>query len=131
MAFYEWQDSFSVGSKAMDEQHKKMIGILNKLHDAMKEGKAAKEISLIVNEMADYTKFHFGSEEKLMSDSQYVGLASQKAEHIAFIKKSVEFQENITSGKLAISIDVLNFLKDWWTNHILITDMKYSGKLNG
>lgn len=61
-----------------------MIGILNKLHDAMKEGKAGKEISLIVNEMADYTKFHFGSEEKLMSDSQYVGLARQKADHAAF-----------------------------------------------
>jgi hemerythrin len=97
----------------------------------MRDGKAAKEISLIVNEMADYTKFHFNSEEKLMADSQYIGLVGQKAEHAAFIKKSNEFHENIASGKLAISIDVLNFLKEWWTNHILITDMKYSGKLKG
>jgi hemerythrin len=131
MAFYEWQDSFSVGSKTMDEQHKKMIGILNQLHDAMKTGKAAKEINIIVNEMSDYTKFHFSSEEKLMTDSQYIGLAGQKAEHAAFIKKSQEFQESIHSGKLAVRLDVLNFLKGWWTNHILVTDMKYSGKLKG
>lgn len=131
MAFYEWQDKFSVGNKSMDDQHKKMIGILNSLHDAMKEGKAAKEITSIVNEMAEYTKFHFSSEEQLMTDSAYVGLSGQKAEHAAFIKKSQEFQESINSGKLAVSLEVLNFLKDWWTNHILITDMKYSGKLKG
>lgn len=129
MAFYEWQDSFSVGSKEMDEQHKKLIAILNHLHDAMKAGKAAKEIGLIVDEMVDYTKFHFSAEEKLMADKQYIGLGSQKAEHAAFVKKAQEFQNEISSGKLSVSIDVLNFLKDWLTNHILIIDMKYSGKL--
>ena len=65
MAFYEWQDSFSVGNKTMDEQHKKMIGILNQLHDAMSEGKPTNEIGLIVSEMVDYTKFHFGFRRKI------------------------------------------------------------------
>lgn len=129
MAFYEWQESFSVGSNSMDEQHKKLIGLLNHLHDSMKSGKAAKEIGLIVDEMVEYTKFHFSAEEKLMTEKQYVGLASQKAEHAAFVKKAQEFQKEISSGKLAVSLDVLNFLKDWLTNHILIVDMKYSGKL--
>ena len=129
MAFYEWQDSFSVGSKEMDEQHKKLIAILNHLHDTMKAGKAAKEVGLIVDEMVDYTKFHFSAEEKLMADKQYIGLGSQKAEHAAFVKKAQEFQNEISSGKLSVSIDVLNFLKDWLSNHILIIDMKYSGKI--
>lgn len=129
MAFYEWQESFSVGEKEMDEQHKKLINLINHLHDAMKAGKASKEIGLIVNEMIDYTKFHFGAEEKLMAAKNYIGLGSQKAEHAAFIKKSQEFQNEINSGKLAVSMDVLSFLKEWLTNHILITDMKYSGKI--
>jgi hemerythrin len=129
MAFYEWQDSFSVGVKEMDDQHKKLIAILNHLHDAMKSGKAAKEIGLIIDEMVDYTKFHFTAEEKLMDEKKYIGLASQKAEHAAFVKKAQEFQNEINSGKLAVSLEVLNFLKDWLTNHILIIDMKYSGKI--
>jgi len=129
MAFYEWQDSFSVGVKEMDDQHKKLIAILNHLHDAMKSGKATKEISLIIDEMVEYTKFHFIAEEKLMDEKKYIGLASQKAEHAAFVKKAQEFQSEVNSGKLAVSLDVLNFLKDWLTHHILIIDMKYSGKI--
>ena len=79
--------------------------------------------------MVEYTKFHFGAEEKLMIEKNYTGLAFQKSEHSAFVKKALEFQKDINSGKLAVSLDVLNFLKDWLTNHILISDMKYSGKL--
>jgi hemerythrin-like metal-binding protein len=116
--------------KNNDEEHKKMIGILNHLHDVMKEGKASKEVGNVINEMIGYTKYHFASEEKLMAEANFSGLASQKAEHAAFIKKSLEFQSNVTSGKLAVSIDVLTFLKDWWTNHILIVDKKYAGKLS-
>jgi len=129
MAFYEWQANFSVGVNEMDEQHKKLIAILNQLHDSMKAGKAAKEIGLIIDEMVEYTKFHFAAEEKRMTEKNYIGLASQKAEHAAFVKKAQEFQKEVNSGKLAVSLDVLNFLKDWLTNHILITDMKYSGKI--
>jgi hemerythrin len=129
MAFYEWQDSFSVGVKEMDDQHKKLIAILNHLHDAMKAGKAAKEIGLIIDEMVDYTKFHFGAEEKLMTEKNYIGLASQKGEHSSFIKKAQEFQNEINSGKMNVSLEVLNFLKEWLTHHILVIDMKYSGKI--
>jgi len=129
MAFYEWQDSFSVGSKAMDDQHKKLIAILNRLHDAMKSGKAANEIGLIIDEMVEYTKLHFSAEEQLMNDKKYIGLASQKAEHAAFVKKAQEFQKEVNSGKSAVSLEVLNFLKEWLTHHILVIDMKYSGKI--
>jgi len=127
MAFYEWKDNFSVGISEMDEQHKKMVGILNRLYEAMKAGKASKELTAIIDEMIDYTKYHFGSEEKLMEKFSYSGLAAQKEEHATFVKKSLEFQDQVASGKLAVSIEVMNFLKDWWTNHILVSDKKYSG----
>jgi len=129
MAFLTWKSEYSVGNELMDKQHQALIELINKLHEAMKTGKAGKEISLIVDEMVEYTKFHFGAEEKLMAEKNYVGLASQKDEHNAFIKKTVQFQNEVNSGKLAVSLEVLNFLKDWLTNHILITDMKYSGKI--
>ena len=47
-----------------------------------------------------------------MTAKNYLGLPDQKTEHAAFIKKSMEFQENIESGKLAVSLEVLNFLKE-------------------
>ncbi|MBA4383489.1 MAG: hemerythrin [Anaerolinea sp.] len=129
MAFLAWKAEYSVGNEKLDQQHQMLVELINKLHEAMKAGKAGKEIGLIVDEMVEYTKFHFGTEEKLMAEKNYIGLATQKNEHSTFIKKTVEFQNEVNSGKLAVSLDVLNFLKDWLTNHILISDMKYSGKI--
>lgn len=129
MAFITWKSEYSVGNEKLDQQHQKLIELINKLHEAMKTGKAGKEIGLIVDEMVDYAKFHFEAEEKLMTEKKYIGLGSQKNEHAAFIKKTAEFQNEIKSGKLAVSLEVLNFLKDWLTNHILVSDMKYSGKI--
>lgn len=129
MALIDWQENFSVSIKDMDDQHKKLIAMINQLHEAMKAGKGATEIKTIVGEMIDYAKFHFESEEKLMAEHRFAGLASQKIEHGAFIKKTLEFQADLNSGKRTISIEVLNFLKDWLTNHILVNDKKYSNMM--
>lgn len=129
MPFLTWKKEYSVGNEKLDQQHQVLVDLINKLHEAMKSGKASKEIGLIVDEMVEYAKFHFEAEEKLMIEKNYIGLASQKTEHGAFMKKTTEFQKDIKSGKLAVSLEVLNFLKDWLTNHILIADMKYSGKI--
>jgi hemerythrin len=129
MAFYTWNENYSVGIPEMDEQHKKLIGMINQLHDAMKEGRVKAELGKIIEEMVEYTKYHFTAEEKLMAEYKYPGLAAQKADHTAFILKVQDFITDLNSGKLAMGIDVLSFLKDWLTNHIMITDKKYSGMM--
>lgn len=129
MALLEWQDSFSVGIKEMDDQHKQLVKMINQLHEAMKEGKGSTEVVKIVGEMIEYTQFHFKSEEQLMSEHHFSGLATQKMEHGSFIKKTLEFQADLNSGKRTISIELLNFLKDWLTNHIQVSDKKYSGMM--
>jgi hypothetical protein len=49
MALYDWNESYSVGVKTMDDQHKKLIGMINQLHDAMKEGKGSSEIGSVLS----------------------------------------------------------------------------------
>ena len=109
----------------MDAQHKKMMGIINQLHEAMLAGKASHEIGLIINEMVDYAQYHFSSEEKLLTTLGYPALNTQKMSHNGFVKKVKEFQSEFEHGKLALSVEVLDFQKDWWSKHILGEDMKY------
>jgi hemerythrin len=130
MAFFDWKDSYSVGVAEMDQQHKKLIDLINKLYEAMKVGKAANELDSVIGEMVTYTKFHFGAEEKLMTTHGYPGLLAQKGEHKIFTEKAMEFQQQIQSGKKTISIEVMNFLKDWLTKHILGNDQKYTKFFN-
>ena len=87
MAFYEWKPEFSVQVNRFDEQHKRLIQLINQLHDSMKAGQASAQMSSILNELDLYTQKHFREEEVMMERYQYPGLQGQKQSHALFIKK--------------------------------------------
>ncbi len=130
MPFFTWNPSYSVGVKEMDNQHQAMIDIINRLHEAMRTGKGSQEAGTIVTEMINYAKFHFAAEEKILADHSYPGHLSQKTKHNGFLKKALDFQDQYQKGKIGLSIEILNFLKDWWGGHILGDDQKYGPYLN-
>ncbi len=73
MPLFEWSDDYSVGVAGMDRHHQKIFDMLNRLHAAMLQGKAVDMIGNIIRELLDYTKYHFGEEEKLMErDREYL-----------------------------------------------------------
>jgi len=130
MALIEWEDKYSVGVEAFDNQHKQLIKLINELYDAMKAG-AAKEISSkIIEELVAYTVIHFQSEEKVFDEHDYEGTEEHKKEHQQFIDQVASFQKDFETGKVSLSIDIMNFLKDWLFSHILGTDQKYTSYLN-
>jgi hemerythrin len=100
--------------------------MINDLHDAMKNAKS-REVSLeIINKMAEYTKFHFSTEEKYMKRFAYPDYEEHKMEHEKFVEKVLAFKKNYEEGKAGVSYDILNFLKDWLVGHIQGTDNKYA-----
>ena len=129
MPLITWNENYSVAVKSMDEQHKKLFGLINQLHDAMAEGKAKSIIGLVLDELLNYTKTHFTAEEKVLEKVGYPGLPEQKKEHAVFINKIGEFKQKNQSGSLTVSIEVSQFLKDWLLNHILVVDKKYGSYL--
>jgi hemerythrin len=130
MAFLEWNDTYSVGVAKMDDQHKKWIGYINQLHDALAIGKGKAETAVIVNSLVEYTNFHFSAEEKLLTENNYIGLVNQQNKHKAFVVKVQEFQNDVNSGNLTTGIKVNQFLKDWLIEHIMGEDKKYTKFLN-
>ncbi|MGE5351229.1 MAG: bacteriohemerythrin, partial [Acidobacteriota bacterium] len=126
MAFITWNSKLSVGISEIDNQHMKLVGYINDLHDAMKIGKAKDKMAEILQNLVNYTIHHFTLEEKYMSQASYPGLLSHRKEHADFIKKVSDFQKTFNNGSAFVSIDVLNFLREWITHHILETDQKYS-----
>jgi len=65
MPFIEWNDTFSVSVDEIDNQHKKLFGIINELHDSVVERNSKRVIGGLLKELLDYTDYHFKSEEKL------------------------------------------------------------------
>lgn len=120
-----WDDKYSVYVKEMDNHHKQLVNIINELHDAMLLGKGKEVMSNILNELVDYTKFHFAAEEELLNKKGYPGINNQKSAHKSFVEKVESFRRDFTNGKLSLSMEVMSFLKDWLLNHINKSDKEY------
>lgn len=131
MQLLNWADEYSVKIKDIDNQHQKLVSLINQLHAAMKEAKGKEIIGNIINELVTYTKFHFTAEEKIMQDNNFPGFLSHKREHEMLTKKVMEFQENYKNGRAPLSLEIMQFLKDWLVNHIMKVDKDYSPYLNG
>lgn len=131
MSLMAWEDRLSVNIKAFDDQHKKLIDLINKLYDGMKAGKGNDVLEGILSELVSYTVTHFSNEQSLFQKHGYPEFVQHKKEHDDLTKKAIELRDNLKSGKSVISVEVMSFLKDWLNKHILGTDKKYTAFLNG
>ena len=125
MALKGWDPSFSVNIPNLDNDHKKMVQMISKLHEAMSQGKSKELITPLINELSDYTVSHFGAEEKYLRDKKHPELSVQMAQHKIFLDRVNEFKETVQTGKTAIAIQLLPFMNQWFLNHIMKMDMKY------
>ncbi|HOJ64747.1 MAG TPA: bacteriohemerythrin [Spirochaetota bacterium] len=130
MSLFIWEEKYSVNIKEIDEQHKKLVGILNELHTSMLGGKANNVLKKVLNELIDYTTYHFKTEEQLMTIHNYPKYDEHKASHKNLTDKVLSFYSELESGKKLLSVELLFFLKDWLVNHILGEDKMYSKFFN-
>jgi hemerythrin len=124
MPFMDWTDTLSVKNETIDADHKRLIDLINKLHDAMMERQGAKIVGGVLIDLIDYTKTHFGREEGLMKGSFYPQYPAHKAEHETFIQQVNELQKKFTGGAISISLKTMDFLRDWLFNHIMKVDQQ-------
>ena len=96
----------------------------------MKVGKGKEVLGSTFNEVVKYTTYHFDSEEKFFSLYNYPQTASHKKEHDNFVSEVQKLKQDYENGKTVMSLEVMNRLKDWLTNHILVSDKEYTAFLN-
>jgi methyl-accepting chemotaxis protein len=129
--FFPWNNNLSVDIKQIDEQHKKLVAMVNELHRAMKLKQSTSVLGSILGRLAEYTVSHFGTEEKLFAQYGYPEEKSHVEIHRKLVAQVVEIQKKFQAGEAMISMELMTFLKDWLVNHIQGTDKKYSSFLRG
>lgn len=131
MALITWSDSLSVKVKQFDDQHKKLVDMVNQLFDAMKTGKGNQVMADILKQLIAYTQTHFAAEERLMKQYGYPDFEAHKKEHNALVMQVLDLQKQFQEGKAVLTQNVMTFLRDWLSKHIQGDDKKYGIFFNG
>jgi len=125
MSYINWDASFETGVPDIDNQHKKLVNILNKLWDIHNAGGTNESLSPILSELIMYTKIHFNNEERHMEVAEYPAIDEHRGLHRDLIAQVADFEEKLKTGTVNIDNKLVDFLKNWLTVHILKEDKKY------
>lgn len=132
MPLMTWTDKLSVGVGVLDEDHKRLVGLVNELYDAMQAGRGKDVLGRTLNSLVQYTKMHFAREESFFSRTAYPAAEAHRKEHENLTRQVLDVQQKYNAGQtVTLSLDVLQFLKSWLIQHIQGSDQKYRSHLNG
>ena len=125
MAFYEWTESMSVGVPLFDSDHQALIGLINRLHDSL-DGDGLAPLEETFDMLIAYAELHFAREEKGMEACGYPEVEIHRDQHAGFTDRIYRARERYRGGTdLALTGELLEYLKLWLNHHILIQDMAY------
>ncbi len=125
MAFIDWSAEYDVGVNLFNKQHQGLVALVNKLHEAMLEGKSRSVMSSILDDLIKYTAEHFSSEEEYFHKHHYPLDAEHTQQHQALTDQVIKFKQDYESGQTTIGVPLLDFLRKWLVEHIQGADMKY------
>ena len=127
--FMTFTSSLSVGYNAIDEQHIRWIELINAVYKSLESGSSKEKLGMVLKDLVDYTVWHFGFENKMMTEYNYPEKDSHMKLHRDFIAEIKKLEERYNSGEDIMGVNVLEFLKNWLSDHIMKIDTKLGAYL--
>ena len=125
-ALIEWdEDTFSVGIPDMDNQHKKLFNIINRLNADIHAGDTGESARRTLDNLVEYAKLHLDHEEALLRKHHYPNFDSHKQIHDNIRAKVGALYDRYKNGEEGVLVEIMIFLKDWLYSHIQKVDKKY------
>ena len=126
--YVTWSNSYSMGVKIIDDQHKGLIEFVNDLfnHASGNENRERAYFTEVIQQAVQYIKEHFQAEERLMIGTKFPGYAEHKKVHDEFTLTVVKSVKDFEAGKRLVLEKFAYFLKDWILTHIAVMDRQYA-----
>ena len=124
MSFFEWNGQYDLGLDDIDNDHRRFLGLINTLHEAVQQGKGQDLQGKILSNLILHVNSHFAAEEDLMLRCRYPSYQDHKSEHRIFAQHVYELQRQFAFGNQATATEMLNSLATWFQHHITGTDIK-------
>jgi len=125
MSVIKWRESFNIGVDQFDQEHRKILELINRMFEAIRDKKDKESVVQICKDALWYTEYHFANEEKALQAVDYPDLEEQLAEHARLKSEAERFQVLINDDAPKGATEFYLFLREWLIDHILVCDKKY------
>ena len=122
--YITWKAENEVGIPIIDEQHRGAVATINSLFYFMQQDKGMEALLPTLKVLDQYTKIHFETEEKILTQEGYPDLEAHVMIHRDLVRQMAEVMRRAVAQ--SDPTIVLVFLKDWWMDHINKEDKKYA-----
>ena len=127
MANIHWTQDMSVGVESLDNDHKLLLSLVNQLDDAIRAGIGEDTVSSVLDALLDYAEYHFSREEALLDACGYPDDEAHKHTHQVLRMQVTHIRDRYLANPDTIhDREVLAFLKNWLTSHIMGRDKLYA-----
>lgn len=133
MAAFQWKEEYNLNIEEIDKQHKKLLEIGKRAYDIaiIDDGyDRYDEIMTIIDELLEYTKYHFEYEEKMLKEYNYDHIHNQEEEHGFYVYKINEVasrdEQDIDDNQRKVVLEIIDFLSEWISKHINVADRQYA-----
>jgi hemerythrin-like metal-binding protein len=132
MPLIEWSDEYSVGLEMFDAEHKKLIAIINGLHDSFEHGVDRSIAIKALDELIDYTIEHFAHEDSFFDSWAYPDKAAHRVAHQELRQQVLEYRASmVAKGGIEMALELITFLRYWLLGHIMSEDKRFCAYLSG
>ena len=126
MPLVSWYKKYSVNNEELDNHHKNLFAILNKMYDSCLPSNSAECAASVIEELIEYTDYHFTAEEKYMADKGYKEIDEHRQQHRYFLDKLLGLRNCEHKDDYDYKKEVMVLLGDWLLKHVTVEDKKYS-----
>ncbi|MBF0453199.1 MAG: bacteriohemerythrin [Magnetococcales bacterium] len=124
--YFNWSEELETGIEFVDYDHQILVGMVNDLHQALKQERGSDALEKILSALAQYTVEHFAREEKIFDQFNYPDTEAHKKEHKKLVDMVVQLIEQFKAGEFTVAMDLMLAAKDWLIKHIMHTDMNFA-----
>lgn len=129
MALLEWKEEYSTGIEDIDDEHKDLIDVINRLHDLLLADDAKLTVPAFFDRLLNGVSTHFALEERIMGESNYPDLAAHREDHERLLGEIRDLVEAFAQAEEIDSVDLAMRLEPWFSHHFATHDLRLHSTL--
>jgi hemerythrin len=124
MALLEWKEEYSTGIDDVDDEHRDLIDVINRLHDLLLADDAKLAVPAFFARLIEGVSAHFTLEERIMRESGYPALAEHQEDHERLLDEMRDLVEAFGHAEEVDSVDLAMRLEPWFSQHFATHDLR-------